>query len=250
MALLSQAKFAYNNTAHASIGVCPFFANYGFHPWFSLEIPGDSVKPSAEEKVKRLGHVQQELMAELKLTQEKVKRLGQVQQEWQKKQADRQRKDHPNFKVGNKVWLFKKNIATTRPCAKLDYKCLGPFKIAKLVGLVACWLELPPQFKIHDVFHVSLLEPYHETHIPERHREPPARVEIEGQEEFEIQEVLDSKKTRGKLMYLVFWRGYPLSKATWELAENLVHAQDLVNQFHQWYPNKPAPSRRCRFKRG
>jgi hypothetical protein len=87
----------------------------------------------------------------------------------------------------------------------LDYKRLGPFKIAKLVGLVACRLELPTQLKIHDVFHVSLLEPYHETHIPDYHREPPALVEIEGQEEFEVQEVLDSKRTCGKLMYLVFW---------------------------------------------
>jgi hypothetical protein len=71
-------------------------------------------------------------MAELKLTQE-----------WQKKQADRRRKDHPNFKVGDKVWLLRKNIATTRPCAKLDYKRFGPFKIAKLVCLVVCQLELP-----------------------------------------------------------------------------------------------------------
>jgi hypothetical protein len=152
LALLSQAEFAYNNTTHASTGISPFFANYGFHPRFSLEISGDSVNPLAEERAKRFGQVQQDFMAELKLTQE-----------WQKKQADRRRKDHPNFKVGDKVWLLKKNIVTTRPCAKLDYKRLGPFKIAKLVGLVACQLELPPQFKIHDVFHVSLLEPYHET---------------------------------------------------------------------------------------
>jgi hypothetical protein len=190
----TQAKFAYNNTTHASTGISPFFANYGFHPRFSLEIPGDSVNPSAKKRATRLGQVQQNLMEELKLTQE-----------WQKKQADRQRKDHPNFKVGDKVWLLRKNIASTRPCAKLDYKRLGPFKIAKLVGLVAYQLELPPQFKIHNVFHVSLLEPYHENLIPERHQEPPTPVEIEGQEEFEVQEVLDSKKIRGKLLYLVFW---------------------------------------------
>ncbi len=224
---------------HASTGVNPFFANYGFHPQFSLEILRDSVNPSAEERAKRLGQVQQDLMVELKLTQE-----------WQKKKADRRHKDHPNFKVGNKVWLLRKNIATTRPCAKLDYKHLEPFKITKLVGLVACRLELPPQFKIHDVFHVSLLEPYHETQIPERHRKPLALVEIEGQEEFEVQEVLDFKRTRGKLLYLVFWRGYPPSEATWEPVENLVHAQDLVNQFHQRYPNKPAPSGRCHLRRG
>ncbi len=39
LALLSQAEFIYNNTAHASTGINPFFANYGFHPRFSLEIP-------------------------------------------------------------------------------------------------------------------------------------------------------------------------------------------------------------------
>jgi transposase InsO family protein len=58
LALLSQAEFAYNNTTHASIGISSFSANYGFHPRFSLEIPGDSVNPSAEERATRLGQVQ------------------------------------------------------------------------------------------------------------------------------------------------------------------------------------------------
>jgi hypothetical protein len=53
--LLSQAKFAYNNITHASTGISPFFANYGFHPKFSLEILGDSVNPSAEERATRFG---------------------------------------------------------------------------------------------------------------------------------------------------------------------------------------------------
>jgi hypothetical protein len=80
-----------------------------------------------------------------------------------KEVVDHQCKDHPNFNVGDKVWLLRKNIVTTYPCAKLDYKCFRPFKIAKLVGVVACQLELPPQFKIHNVFHVSLLEPIMKT---------------------------------------------------------------------------------------
>jgi hypothetical protein len=61
---------------------------------------------------------------------------------------------------------------------------------------------------------------------------------------------LDSKKIHGKLMYLVFWRGYPPSEAIWEPAGNLVHAQDLVNRFHQRYLNKLASSGRCRLRRG
>ncbi len=37
--LLSQAEFVYSNTTHALTGISPFFANYGFHPRFSFEIP-------------------------------------------------------------------------------------------------------------------------------------------------------------------------------------------------------------------
>jgi hypothetical protein len=73
----------------------------------------------------------------------------------------------------------------------------------------------------------------HENPILECHRELLVLVKIEGQEEFEVQEVLDSKKIRGKLLYLVFWQGYLAFEATWEPVGNLVHAQDLVNRFHQ-----------------
>jgi hypothetical protein len=47
-------------------------------------------------------------MAELKLTQE-----------WQKKKADRRHKDHPNFKVGDKVWLLKKKHCYRSPMCQV-----------------------------------------------------------------------------------------------------------------------------------
>jgi hypothetical protein len=68
--------------------------------------------------------------------------------------------------------------------------------------------------KIHPVFHVSLLEPYKESSIPKRSQVPPPPLEIEGQEEFEVSDILDSRIIRRKLEYLVQWQGYDVSERT------------------------------------
>jgi len=62
--------------------------------------------------------------------------------------------------VGDKVWLSAKHIQTTRPSKKLDYKKLGPFKVTKVINRNAYRLELPNPMKVHNVFHVSLLDRY------------------------------------------------------------------------------------------
>ena len=56
--------------------------------------------------------------------------------------------------------LNAKNIRTKRPSKKLAPKLYGPFKILEQRGELAYKLEISDQWKIHPVFHVSLLEPY------------------------------------------------------------------------------------------
>jgi hypothetical protein len=82
------------------------------------------------------------------------------------------------------------------PSAKLDFKRFGPFKITKVVSEVklAFKLELPLQWRIHDVFHTTLLDPYHVNEIKGRTQLWPPLLEIvEGEPEYELKEVLDSK---------------------------------------------------------
>ena len=61
------------------------------------------------------------------------------------------------FKVGDKVLLKRKDLKIKQSAAKLSAKNFGPYKIVKQVGPVDFKLQLPPQNKVHPVFHASKL---------------------------------------------------------------------------------------------
>jgi Chromo (CHRromatin Organisation MOdifier) domain len=127
--------------------------------------------------------------------------------------------------------LNRKNITTTRPSRKLDFKRFGPFKILKVVGeaKLAFQLELPPQWQIHDVFHSSLLDPHHANDIAGRKQLVPQPPEIvEEATEYEVEAILDSRINWRKLWYKVDCRGYMPKERTWEPAENITHAAEAV----------------------
>ena len=58
----------------------------------------------------------------------------------------------------------------------------------------------------------------------------------DGIPEWEIEEILASRKRRGKLEYHIQWKGYDTSERTWEPAANLKHSQELVEEFHKAHP--------------
>jgi hypothetical protein len=100
------------------------------------------------------------------------------------------------YKKGDLVWLDGTNLCTSHPMKKLAPKRYGPFKVIDTVNLVLFQLELPLQWKqkrVHPVFHASLLSPYkemeeHGANFPE----PPLDL-VEGEEEYEVEQVLDSR---------------------------------------------------------
>lgn len=106
------------------------------------------------------------------------------------------------FSAGELVMLSAKNINQKLPSKKLSLKKLGPFAIDTPIGSQAYRLHLPPAWHIHNVFHVSLLEPYHKrdkTYIP--NTTPPELVDDEQQ--WLVEAVLGRKTQDGVVKYLV-----------------------------------------------
>ncbi|CAJ0943929.1 unnamed protein product [Ranitomeya imitator] len=71
--------------------------------------------------------------------------------------------------------------------------------------------------------------------------EPPAPVLVEGELEYIVEKILDSRVSRRKLQYLVKWKGYAQEDNSWVFASD-VHAPDLVRAFHVAHPGRPGGS--------
>ena len=60
-------------------------------------------------------------------------------------------------------------------------------------------------------------------------------VVIEGEEEWEVEKILNKRKVRGKNKFLVQWKGFTAEEDTWENRENLQNAGDLLREFKEDY---------------
>ena len=138
------------------------------------------------------------------------------------------------WKMGDKVWLEGKNLHLHYPTRKLVPRRKGPFEISQVISPLAYHLQLPPTWKIHNVFHVSLLSTYCETaeHGPNYMCPPPK--EIDREEEYEIAEILSHQGSPGHHSYLVSWKRYSLAENTWEPEWNLQYAQTIFQRYKQW----------------
>jgi Chromo (CHRromatin Organisation MOdifier) domain len=102
------------------------------------------------------------------------------------------------------------------------------------MSLVVFRLKLLATWKIHDVFHASLLLPYKEMeeHGP-NFEEPPPDL-INGEHKYKVEQVLDVRLHGQwkKCQYLIRWKGYSEAHNSWEPEDN-VHAPDRLADFTQ-----------------
>ncbi|GKD70918.1 putative nucleotidyltransferase, ribonuclease H, partial [Tanacetum coccineum] len=149
-----------------------------------------------------------------------------------KKWADEKRK-HVEFEVEDQVMvkLLPQQFKSLRKVHKgLIRRYEGPFPVIGRVGKVSYRVQLPPKLKIHPVFHVSFLKPYHrDKEDPERGVSKRAPTAVVTSCDWEVEEILSDRtiRRRGVLSYkeyLIKWRDLPDSEASWEV-------EDLLWQF-------------------
>ncbi len=182
--LLPVAEFAYSNAKNASTGHTPFELNCSYHPRVSYE--EEDVDPRSQSKSA------EELATELKELLTVCRENLQHAQELQKRHHDKNVKPRC-YAPGDKVCLNSKYIKTKRN-RKLEAKFFGHFRVLHPVGKQAYKIELPREWRIHDLFHVSLLE--QGATRKRRVDEATSQLEFDGGdgegEEYEVDAIRDS----------------------------------------------------------
>jgi transposase InsO family protein len=192
--LLTLGEFSHNNNMHSLTQQTPFMVDTGRHPHMGFE----PHRPHSKlESVNEFAECMAQGLEEAKSAIAKVKDEYAMY-------YNRRHEPAPVFKLGDRVWLDGSDIATNRPSSKLSHQRLGPFVVEACVGRGADRLALPPHFRrLHPVFPVVKLSIAHPDPIPGRRPAPPPPTTlINGEDEYEVEAVLDSRMCYNRLEYL------------------------------------------------
>lgn len=216
---LTAIEIAYNNSVNSVTGKSPFYLNYGFN----INTPAtlDLKQINNQAATDYISNLQEDLEA--------ARRAMQIAQRRQAEYAN-QRRRHFKFSEGDEVMLSTENLAQQYGVRKFSARWSGPFKIIQKISATAYKLQLPNTWRIHPVFHVSLLKPaVFSDKYP--HRGYPRPPPIHSSDVYTVEKLLDRKEVRHrgriKYSYLVKWLGYPIWESTWEPEENLLGSDTL-----------------------
>jgi hypothetical protein len=139
------ATAVHNNSRNSTTGFAPNELLIGWEPPLLMEQRSESKNLTAEEY---LSNIQQNRLMAIHTLNKVAYKTEIPTLVWNVRQS---------------VWLEGKNLPLPYGTIKLAPQQHGPFKITKIVSLVAVRLKLPAQWSIHPVFHTSLITTYTET---------------------------------------------------------------------------------------
>ena len=191
---LAIAEFTFNNKMHTVTKTSPFQVNYRRELRMGFDIRKKRKNEKAEEFVRDMKKRHEEARAALVKSQEKMKR-----------QTDKSKKEAEEYRVGDKVLISTKDFSMElmkRMTKKLMEKFIRLYVVRKIVSENVVELELPASLRIHPVVNVRRIVKYREQ-VEGQKKIPLPSVEIAGEKEYKVEEILDRQERRGKMKYLV-----------------------------------------------
>jgi transposase InsO family protein len=216
--LLKEAEFAYNNSVHPTIGVSPFEALYGYHPRMVDYVPSVQLKvQGVHERLGKLSQVRERMYVHWQKAVDSQKKYYDARHQW------------TEFQEGEIVGLSTKNFRF-KAGRKLAPRFI-PVRVTERIGRQAYRLQLPARYsRLHDVFPVSLLEKWP---TAEGQTTLPLPELVDGEEEWDVEDIVEHKDVGGERRFLVKWAGWPAEYNTWEPREHLQNAEKVLRVYEK-----------------
>lgn len=256
---LATAEFVANSHISESTGLSPFFATKGYLPRSGLE-PPDAFPSDSTPEARRDLKDADKTAAKIEALREFLRQELVWAQAKQVEFANRGRAVAPEFRVGDKVMLDIRNVATTRPSKSLEHKNAGPYEIVRAIDNHAYELKLPESMNlIHPVFHPWLLHLDKSKPLPgQRIRPPPPVTATDGSLNYPVVGIGRSRINKRKidsnadpslttpahmLQYQILFAGYTdyNNRPKWEDYDMADGCPHFVADFHHRYPDAAGP---------
>ena len=117
------------------------------------------------------------------------------------KQVNKHRKE-VDYKIKSKMFLNERNIVTAKSFKKLNDKMLDSFINLDFIDSLYK-LRLSKSMHVHDVFHSDLLRSVVDDLLPDQKNELSGSIVINDENEWEIDDILNSRRYRRRLQYRV-----------------------------------------------
>ena len=109
--------------------------------------------------------------------------------------------------------------------------------ITKVLSPIVYQLQLPQTWKIHPVFHTSLLSPYRENEVHGKNFPAPPPDLIDGEEEYEIEKIIRHCGPSSSHSFLIRWKGYLAEEDSWVPERDLKHAKSALTLYKKLHPS-------------
>ncbi len=221
--LLPLAKFVYINTKQFTLKCSFFYVMTGYNAFIHYNIENniwEEEMSAAKNRVKQLHEAHEKLLKQWKSTV-----ASQVK-------AYNQRHKLKTYNKDNLVLLLMKNLSQKHLNKKLSHKFAESFHIQDIIEKQVYCLYLSTHYQIHNVFHVSYLEPYNQ-HLDDEIMQmlSPSKL-INEKEEYKIEEILKKQHRKDKLWYKVKWIDYSSEYDQWIFEQDLDDASELCEAYN------------------
>ncbi len=201
--LLLMIEFVDNNALFSIIFLISFFLNKNFHSCMSFELDIIEYESSYEcLQTTKVENISEHMNKTLKFAHKSlVKTWKQMM-----KQVNKHRKE-VNYKIKSKMFLNERNIITARFFKKLNDKMLDSFINLNLIDS-SYKLKLSEFMHVYDVFHSDLLRSVVDDFLSDQKNEFSDSIVINNEDEWKINNILNSCQYQRWLQYKVKWNDY------------------------------------------